>query len=132
MEGAFLEMAEPNIETAMQRLANRGIQQVVVLPLLLFEAGHAKRDIPRAAQQAAERHGLQLLFASALGTHPRMIELSVQRFHSTIRQAALDPGDVLWVLVGAAAETRQQRPTSVNFWPSVNGSRLQVHHGKRS
>lgn len=106
VEGGFLEMAEPTIDTAMQRLADRGAHRVVVLPLLLFEAGHAKRDIPRATRRAAQRYGLHASFASPLGIHPRMVELSAQRFHDTIRQNAsdtqgsIDPGDVLWVLVG--------------------------------
>ena len=100
VEGCFLEMADPDITTAMQRLARRGARRAVVMPLLLFDAGHARRDIPREARQAAKRYGLQLLFASPLGNHPQMVELSARRFRDAIRQGDFDPRDVLWVFVG--------------------------------
>ncbi len=34
-------------------MARRGLREVVLVPLLLFSAGHAERDIPAAAAQAA-------------------------------------------------------------------------------
>lgn len=100
VHGCFLEMAQPNIPAALQRLAQQGFRDVVVLPLLLFAAGHAKLDIPREARQAAAKWGLQLTFAAPLGTHPQLMELSAYRFREAVKSAAVDPEDVLWVLVG--------------------------------
>src|SRR5438876_10639298 len=53
VEPAFLELAEPSIETAISRLGDRGARSFVTVPLLLFAAGHVKRDIPEAIRQAA-------------------------------------------------------------------------------
>ena len=100
MQGCFLELAEPNIDNAMQRLAERGVKQAVVMPLMLFEAGHAKRDIPLAAKQAAQRYGLHIRFATALTNHPRLLELSAQRFREAISTDDIDPQEVLWIFVG--------------------------------
>ncbi|MEE3220587.1 MAG: CbiX/SirB N-terminal domain-containing protein, partial [Planctomycetota bacterium] len=47
VEPAFLELTEPTIDDAVTRLADRGVRRMTVMPLLLFAAGHAKRDIPR-------------------------------------------------------------------------------------
>ena len=42
----LLEFQEPTIPQAWDQLVQRGVQHVHVAPLLLFAAGHAKRDIP--------------------------------------------------------------------------------------
>src|SRR3954454_17575598 len=46
VEPAFLELSQPDIDTAIGRLAMRGIERLVTLPLLLFAAEHVKQDIP--------------------------------------------------------------------------------------
>jgi sirohydrochlorin ferrochelatase len=45
-------LADPAIPVAVQRLMEQGIARLTVAPLLLFAAGHAKRDIPAAVQEA--------------------------------------------------------------------------------
>src|SRR5436190_669000 len=52
VEPCFLELAEPDIPTAVHRLMASGIRQLTVAPLLLFAAGHAKRDIPMTVAEA--------------------------------------------------------------------------------
>ena len=53
---AFLELAEPDMATGMERCAALGAEVVVLIPLFLFRAGHMKVDIPRAAEQFARTH----------------------------------------------------------------------------
>jgi sirohydrochlorin cobaltochelatase len=57
VEACYLELAEPSIATAMQRLLERGVRRVTVAPLLLFAAGHAKRDIPEEVEAAVMQGG---------------------------------------------------------------------------
>jgi sirohydrochlorin cobaltochelatase len=52
VEPAFLELRQPDIAAGLARLIERGAVQLVTVPLLLFEAGHAKRDIPLAIKDA--------------------------------------------------------------------------------
>ncbi len=96
----FLEFGDPDIATAMHRLALQGVRRVVVMPLVLFEAGHAKSDIPSEARSAAHNWGLELVLASALANHPKIIQLSDRHFRNAVRQANIDSRDVLWVPVG--------------------------------
>src|SRR5258707_5141020 len=56
VEGCFLELARPTIGEGLARLVDRGVRRVTVVPVLLFAAGHAKRDIPAAVEEAAARH----------------------------------------------------------------------------
>ncbi|HTQ38931.1 MAG TPA: sirohydrochlorin chelatase [Pirellulales bacterium] len=51
VESCFLELAEPSIPEALERLLRQGVERLTVVPLLLFAAGHAKHDIPAAVQE---------------------------------------------------------------------------------
>jgi sirohydrochlorin cobaltochelatase len=89
VEAAFLEFCEPTIEVSVGRLVERGARSIRAVPVLLFAAGHAKRDIPRALAAAASRHGgLEIVERPVLGCHPRLLELSKLRFDE--RLAASD------------------------------------------
>ena len=84
--GCFLELAEPDIATGVQRLQEMGCTSLVVVPVLLFTAAHAKSDIPDAVQEHATRFGVHVLSQTpSLGTHPRVLELSKTRFEEVVR-----------------------------------------------
>src|SRR6185369_1206109 len=81
VEPAFLEFAEPDIAGGLERLASRGACEITVMPLLLFEAGHAKHDIPKVLAKLVRQHPrLQITQAAPLGCHPALLRLSTQRF----------------------------------------------------
>lgn len=91
LEPAFLELAEPTIDEAVGRLVQRGIEQLVTLPLLLFAAGHAKEDIPSAVKSALKKHGkseLPCSQAAHFGCHPALLELSRLRLQESLEAAA--------------------------------------------
>ena len=102
IEGAFLEFAEPTIDRGVNALAARGVSRIVVMPLMLFAAAHAKRDIPDAVMSAARKHPqLNVSFAKHLSCHPSIVALSRQRFAEALGGVA--PGSVdetVLVLVG--------------------------------
>ena len=64
----FLEMTEPPAGPVLDRLAAAGCRRVVVLPLMLLGAGHAKNDVPAVVLEARRRHpDLDVRFGSPLG-----------------------------------------------------------------
>ena len=79
VELGFLEVIGPTIADAMERLVARGCREVVVAPLLLFAAGHAKRDVPEAVAAAAAAHGLAVRQAEPFGCLPEIVRLSARR-----------------------------------------------------
>jgi len=82
---AFLELADPDIPTAIRELARQGVKQFISVPLLLFTAGHALKDIPEAVAVASKSEGIECLGQTpSLGTAQPILELSAIRF----RQAA--------------------------------------------
>ncbi len=84
VQPAFLELAQPTIDEAIQRLAAGGVSQLVAAPLLLFAAGHAKRDIPAAVTSAAGRHGIAAAITPPFGCEQSLLDLSHRRFQEAL------------------------------------------------
>lgn len=85
IEPSFLELAEPEIATGLSRLQERGCETIVVIPVLLFTAAHAKSDIPDAVADAAGKYGLTVFAqTSSLEVHPSVLALSRIRFNEVL------------------------------------------------
>ena len=56
IEPAFLELSKPSFTTVVDRLVKAGHDEIVVVPLLLTDAYHAKVDVPSAVAEAQARH----------------------------------------------------------------------------
>src|SRR5438046_2629155 len=70
VEPAFLELRQPDVRAAVEALAGRGISRLIVVPLMLFTAGHVKRDVPQAVQAALLEHDyaqLEVAYADDIG-----------------------------------------------------------------
>jgi sirohydrochlorin cobaltochelatase len=102
IEPCFLEFCRPTIPEGLTALVEQGVQEVLVVPLLLFAANHVRRDIPAAVARAAAHHPrLRVQQVSHLGCHPRLVELSALRFQEALADradVALD--ETLLLLVG--------------------------------
>jgi len=91
LEAAFLELAQPGIEAGVDRLLMRGVEQVVTVPVILFAAGHVKRDIPgqvEAAVAARGRSDVRQVQVGHLGCHEAIVELSRMRMEEAERGGA--------------------------------------------
>ena len=72
----FLEMSEPAAGSVLDGLASAGCHRVVVLPLVLLGAGHAKSDVPALVLEGRARHpGLHVHFGSPLGISRELVEV---------------------------------------------------------
>lgn len=113
VEPCFLELAEPTIAVGLERLAARGARRIVVAPLLLFAAGHAKEDIPHAVASASPMRvdDLPWVQTEPFGLDPEVVALSVLRYDEAIAEAEHErcsarnsvpilPSETLQVLVG--------------------------------
>ena len=56
VEVGYLEMSEPPAGAVVDPLVAAGCRRVVVLPLMLLGAGHAKSDVPAVVVEARLRH----------------------------------------------------------------------------
>lgn len=83
-EYCFLEFVSPTIEEAFKSAVDQGASKIVVIPLLLLNAGHAKNDIPDEIKRAASRyHDVEINYSSPLGVHVKMVEALMDRLKET-------------------------------------------------
>ena len=102
IERAFLDLAKPSLETTIARLARKH-DEIVVVPLLLTEAYHAKVDVPSAIAAAQARHPeVQIRATPILGLEPRFLEVLDLRMREALRGARARELDAL-VLAAAGS-----------------------------
>lgn len=107
----FLELCEPSIEEGLAMLRRHGCREVVVAPLLLFAAGHAKRDVPTAVRTSAAHHGLVAREAGVLGLHEDLVRCS----RSRLQEAAREADRAFMVFVGRGASDPTACPQMTEF-----------------
>jgi sirohydrochlorin ferrochelatase len=74
---AYLDLAEPDLDTAAAALAATGHRRAVVVPLLFTVAFHATIDVPQAVLAAAQSSGVELQIADILGTGDDIADLLI-------------------------------------------------------
>lgn len=96
VEASFLELAEPGVLTAVDRLVKDGVEEVVLVPLLLSEAYHATVDVPRVVQEAMARHpGLQVHASRILGHEPSFLGVLDERLRDVLARKRVRELDAL-------------------------------------
>lgn len=77
---AFLELADPTLESAVAALADAGARRIVVTPYFLMMGMHLTRDLPKILNAIRARHpGLELKATPPLDGHPALADILVQR-----------------------------------------------------
>ncbi len=113
IEPAFLELSKPTFATVADKLVRAGFEEIVVVPLLLSEAYHAKVDVPTVIAEATSGHpGLQVRATSVLGLETAFLDVLDRRLREALTDARVRELDAL---VLAAAGTSDPLATqSVN------------------
>ena len=100
-EAAYVDNASPSIRAALASLAADGVDDVVVLPLLLTPASHSKTDIAASVQVGRTTHpGVRLRYGRPLGPHPVLVERLVAR----LVEAGARPETPVVVVAGGALD----------------------------
>lgn len=122
IEPAFLDLSKPAFPTVVDRLVRAGFDEIVVVPLLLSEAYHARVDVPTAIAEATARHeGLRIRATGVLGLESTFLEVLDARLREALREARVRELDAL---VLAAAGTSDPLATqSINRLARVWGAR---------
>lgn len=68
VDHAFLQFAEPLIETKLDELVAKGASQIVIFPLFIGSGSHVLTDIPELVEKAQEKYpDLQIKVTRHLG-----------------------------------------------------------------
>lgn len=121
IEPAFLDLSKPSFTTVADRLVKAGYDEIVVVPLLLTEAFHAKVDVPRAVARATERHpGLRIRATHVLGLEAVFLEVLDRRLRAALRDARVRELDAL--VLAAAGSSDQLANQAVTRLARLWGS----------
>jgi sirohydrochlorin ferrochelatase len=87
VETAFLEGGRPDLAGAVDKLAERGLSKVVVIPYFLTLGLHLQRDLPRLIQKLKQSHpGIEIEVTQPLDGHPAMVDALVDRARDRARE----------------------------------------------
>ena len=122
IEPAFLELSKPSFATVVSKLVRAGHDEIVVVPLLLTEAYHAKVDVPSAvAEQMAKHENVQIRATRVLGLEPAFLEVLDLRMREALKEARVRELDAL--VLAAAGSSDPLANQAVNRLARVWGTR---------
>jgi sirohydrochlorin ferrochelatase len=105
-EVCFLELARPTISEGVRRCVERTATRIAVVPVLLFAASHAKRDIPLELERAQRQHPHVVLdYGRPFGVDERIIDILAER----IQEQNNDLQDAMVLLVGRGSSDPEPR-----------------------
>ncbi len=107
IEPAFLDHSRPDLDSVVDRLVARGHQEIVVVPMLLTTAYHARVDVPEVVHAAAARHpGVAIRVAEVLGTDAPLLTVLDERLRAALRSARVRELDALVLAAAGSSDAR--------------------------
>lgn len=106
VEYGFLEFATPVIKDGLAALVNQGVTDVLVVPGMLFAAGHAKNDIPSVLNTwSAENDAIDIRYGRELAIDPKMLKAAADRIQEALDSAVDDVPleETMLVVIGRGA-----------------------------
>ena len=80
VEPAFLELGQPDLAGAVSKIAERGIEQITIVPYFLTLGLHMERDLPRLIDGIAVVHpSLDIRVTPPLDGHPALFQALIDR-----------------------------------------------------
>jgi len=80
VEAAFLELGQPDLPGAADRLVGAGIDQITVIPYFLTPGLHMERDLPPLIAKISNTHnGLSIAVTPPLDGHPGLVQVLLDR-----------------------------------------------------
>ncbi|MET3207219.1 UNVERIFIED_CONTAM: sirohydrochlorin cobaltochelatase [Paenibacillus sp. PvR008] len=80
VETCFLELTRPSIAEGVQACVEQGATRVVLVPIILFAAGHAKIDIPMAIDRAKAKYPqVEFVYGRPIGVHEKIVSILQSR-----------------------------------------------------
>lgn len=103
---AFLELASPSILAEVKVCVEKGAKEIIVYPLLLLTAGHAKVDIPNELAKAQKIYPTVVFrFEKPLGIQEAIIEIVEKRL---AEKQFYENKNALVIFVGRGSHDQQQ------------------------
>ncbi|MCG8582507.1 MAG: sirohydrochlorin chelatase, partial [Bacteroidales bacterium] len=103
VEAGFLELSEPDFEEGVKRLAQRGVAEIVAVPVFLFTGVHIQKDIPCMLYQLQAKYNVSIKMAHYIGDCEEMIHLSNDLIEKALDDQKIEPAETLYFGLGVGA-----------------------------
>lgn len=80
IEIGYMEFCDQTIESGLQKLVDKGVTHIKVVPYFLFHGIHIKEDIPAEINKFLQAHpSITASFGDTLGADERLADILVDR-----------------------------------------------------
>ena len=80
VRGAFLDVAQPDMDAAIAQAVEAGVRRVIVIPYFLTEGIHLQRDLPNLIAPLKKKYtDLEIEVGRSLDDHPQMAAIILGR-----------------------------------------------------
>ncbi|WP_323752245.1 CbiX/SirB N-terminal domain-containing protein [Marinobacter sp.] len=69
---AYMELAEPSMDTIVAQAKAQGAEQFTVVPLFLAAGRHLRKDVPAMIDAISEEHNVTMRLADPIGYNPQL------------------------------------------------------------
>ena len=89
---AYFQFAKPSLADVVESFVSEGIEEIIIVPALLFPGIHLMEDIPQALEELKLKYGEKVNFhlTPALGADPRLAEIIMERVQSAEKNLLQD------------------------------------------
>lgn len=103
VEYGFLELSEPCFETGVKRLVEKGVKDIIAIPVFLFTGVHIQRDIPYQLNSFQEKYDVRIRLANYIGTCNEMVDYGVSILQNTLSEKKWNQDDTALLALGIGA-----------------------------
>lgn len=122
IEASFLDHCPPTPYQVFDKLGADGVEEVVVVPLLLSTAFHARVDVPAVVADARGRYpNLGIIASEVLGYDESLLNVLDRRLRAELRQAHVRELDAL--VLACAGSSDAQANTAITRLARLWGQR---------
>ena len=80
VEYGAMELSKPSFPEGIENLANKGVEEIVIVPLFLFFGNHIKKDIPKILEDIKVKHpNVKFTLTSPIGEDPRIVDIVIEK-----------------------------------------------------
>ncbi len=84
VETCFLEFESPNVNEGIDTCVEKDANHIMVIPIMLLQAGHSKIHIPAAIDDAKEKYPqVKFTYGRPIGIHEETMEICKSRLEDT-------------------------------------------------
>ncbi|TGN41783.1 sirohydrochlorin chelatase [Marinobacter confluentis] len=69
---AYMELAEPSIDTVVSEGVTSGTRAFKIVPLFLAAGRHLRKDVPGMITELEKSHGVTITLAAPIGENPQL------------------------------------------------------------